>query len=187
MTGKIIFINGASSAGKSTLCQALQARLPEPFWHISIDHLRAAGLLPTARIASGEFDWHAMRPAFFEGFHRCLPALAQAGNHLLVEHIIETPQWRDRLLELLAPFDVFFVGLHCPLPLLEQRELQRGDRRIGEARADFATIHALVEYDLELDSSADVGQNAEFLIDAWRARSPNGAFGRMRKVYLAGA
>src|SRR5690606_3711206 len=38
MTGKIIFINGASSAGKSTLCQALQVQLAEPFWHVSIDH-----------------------------------------------------------------------------------------------------------------------------------------------------
>ena len=37
--GKIILLNGASSSGKSTLAQGLQARLDEPFWHLSIDHL----------------------------------------------------------------------------------------------------------------------------------------------------
>ena len=42
-----------------------------------------------ARIRSGEIDWSAMRPAVFDGFHRCLPVLAEAGNNLIVEHIIE--------------------------------------------------------------------------------------------------
>ena len=128
--GKIILINGASSSGKTTLARALQKNLAEPFWHFSIDHLREARVLPIERIKSGEFTWPAMRPAFFEGFHRSLPALAAAGNNLIVEHIVETPAWMVRLVQLLAPFEVFFVGLHCPLPELERRERARGDRRI---------------------------------------------------------
>lgn len=104
MTGKIIIINGASSAGKSTLCQALQAQLAEPFWHVSIDHFIAARMLPQRREEGGAFAWQAMRPHFFEGFHRCLPALAAAGNNLLVEHIVETAAWMERLLRLLAPY-----------------------------------------------------------------------------------
>jgi len=39
-----------------------------------------------------------------------------------VDHIIEQEQWLADLVELLAPFDVFFVGVHCPLPELERRE-----------------------------------------------------------------
>ncbi|MGA1600219.1 MAG: phosphotransferase-like protein [bacterium] len=39
--GNVILLNGASSSGKSTLAQDLQARLDEPFWHFSIDHLIA--------------------------------------------------------------------------------------------------------------------------------------------------
>jgi chloramphenicol 3-O phosphotransferase len=53
--GTIIFINGASSSGKSTIARALQARLEDPFWHISIDHLREAQVLPFDRIRSGDF------------------------------------------------------------------------------------------------------------------------------------
>ena len=73
-----------------SLSRALQKTLEEPFWHFSIDHLREARVLPMERIKSGEFVWPAMRPAFFEGFHCSLPALAAAGNNLIVEHIIET-------------------------------------------------------------------------------------------------
>ena len=75
---KIILLNGASSAGKSTLALSLQQQLPEPFLHWSFDHLRASEALPMARIRSGGLDWASMRPAVFDGFHRCLPGLAQA-------------------------------------------------------------------------------------------------------------
>ena len=119
--GKIILINGASSAGKSTLARSLQQKLPEPFLHLSFDHLRESNALPMARIRNGELDWALMRPAVFDGFHRCLPAFAKAGNNLIVDHIIEQEQWMADLVQLLAPFDVFFVGVHCPLPELERR------------------------------------------------------------------
>lgn len=182
MLGKIILLNGASSAGKSTLAQALQARLAEPFWHFSIDHLLAAKVLPMSRIDSGEFAWHGMRPQFFDGFHRCIPALAAAGNNLIVEHIVESQDWMNRLLHLFEPFDVFFVGLHCPLPELERREIERGNRRIGEARTDFETTHAFCQYDFEVQSTLPPEQNVSTIIAAWRSRqSRQGAFQQMQR------
>ena len=184
MTGRIILLNGASSSGKSTLARDLQARLDEPFWHFSIDHLNAANVLPEARIRSGEFVWSALRESFFEGFHRCLPALAEAGNNLVVEHIVETAAWRDRLLRLLARFDVFFVGVHCPLPELERRERERGDRRVGEAKVDFETTHALCTYDFEVDATAVPERNVDAVIAAWRKRTRPGAFDRMAETVM---
>lgn len=129
MPGKILHLNGASSCGKRTLAGALQASLVQPFWHVSIDHFLAAGMLPRQRIDRGEFPWRGLRPSFFEGCQRCLPALAQAGNNLIVEHIVETKVWLQRLVQLLALFDVFHVGLHRALPELERHERERADRR----------------------------------------------------------
>lgn len=178
--GRIILLNGASSAGKSTLARALQAQLDVPFWHWSIDHLIASGTLPRDRLASGEFDWKAMRPAFFDGFHRGLPVLAAAGNDLIVEHIVETAEWMRLLVALLAPLDVFYVGVRCPLPELERRELERGDRRVGSARVDEASTHGFGEYDVEVDAaSAPPEQLAADVLRAWRARPHPGAFARM--------
>ena len=179
MTGKIILLNGASSSGKSTLAQGLQSSLDEPFWHFSIDHLLAANTLPRARIDSGEFPWRDLRPHFFDGFHRCLPALATAGNNLIVEHIVETEAWMQRLLRLLRGFDVFFVGLHCPLPELERREIQRGNRRIGEARADFAITHSFGIYDFEVNSTLPVDENVKAVMTAWKTRQRPTVFEKM--------
>lgn len=186
--GKIILINGPSSVGKSTLARGLQAKLEEPFWHYSFDHLRVAdaNVLPMARIRSKEFDWAALRPAVFEGFHRSLAAFAGAGNNLIVDHIVETQAWMDRLVDLLAAFDVFFIGLHCPLPELERREAARGNRRMGEARADFAVVHNHCQYDLELTSTRPVEQLVDATLSAWKKRTMPSAFqqmaGRRRQV-----
>ena len=176
MPGKIIFLNGASSAGKSTLARALQAVLPEPFWHISIDHLITANILPQERIQTGEFPWRDLRPAFFEGFHRCLPALAEAGNHLIVEHILETEAWRMRLQELLAPFDLFSVGLLCPLPELERRARTRSAGKVEESRQDFLLTPQFGPYDLELDATLPTDQNAAVLLAAWQERTQPSRF-----------
>jgi chloramphenicol 3-O phosphotransferase len=83
------------------------------------------------------------------------------------------------LVQLLAPFDVFFVGVHCPLPELERRERHRGDRRIGEARRDFHAVHHLTAYDLDIDSTQPNEGNVEMLIMAWQSRSRPTAFERM--------
>ncbi len=177
--GKIILINGTSSSGKSTLARALQEKLEEPFWHFSFDHLRESNALPMARIESGEIEWSVMRPAVFDGFHRCLPALAEAGNNLIVDHIIENEGWMSDLVKLLSAFDVFFVGVHCPLPELERRERERGNRRIGEARMDYQVVHGFAEYDLEMDSTQPNQKNVDTLIDAWKSRHRPTAFERI--------
>lgn len=132
-----------------------------------------------SRIQSGDFSWAAMRPAFFEGFHRCLPALAEAGNNLIVEHIVETEAWMYRLVHLLAPFDVFFVGIHCPLPELERREIARGDRRIGEARQDYEITHTFGIYDIEISSTEPLEQNVDRVISGWKTRKSPSAFDKM--------
>lgn len=168
----VIFLHGASSAGKSTLARAIRDRSEVPFWHYSIDHLRDSGVLPSERIARGDFAWREMRAAFFEGFHRSIGAFADAGNNLIVEHILDTPGWRATLAEVLALHDVLFVGLHVPLEELNRREIARGDRPVGMAAADHESVHKGLRYDLEVDTSLDAAANAERVLEAWRAPRP---------------
>ena len=185
--GRIIFLNGASSSGKTTLAKALQSQLPLPFWHYSIDHFRGDDILPMARIRSGEFPWPGLRQAFFDGFHASIPALVGAGNNMLLEHIVEDEMWLKRLVRLLAGLDVFFVGLHCSLPELEKRERARGDRPMGDARADFSKVHTHCVYDLELDSNSGLAENVTTVCNAWTERSSPSAFERLYLKHFGSA
>ena len=105
--------------------------------------------------------------------------MAGAGNNLIIEHIVETKEWMQLLLELLEPFDVFFVGVHCPTLELERREKARGNRPVGDAQKDFETVHTFGIYDLEIDSTQDLDANIERVIGAWKARKHPSAFRKM--------
>jgi chloramphenicol 3-O phosphotransferase len=173
--GRIIFLNGASSSGKSTLAKALQDALDEPFLHVSSDHLVAAGVLPRRRDDGGPFDWwHQVRPRFFAGFHRCIQALAVAGNDLIVDHVIEFPAWRRDLAGLLAGLDVYLIGVHCGVEEIDRRERERANRRIGEGRTHVTIdgIHTFGPYDLEVDTTAGISRElVASILQAWRHRT----------------
>jgi len=163
--GWIILLNGTSSAGKSTLAQALRTKLEPQFCYYSSDQLADAGfrqLEPTVR-------W-AERQRFFDGFHRSIPAFAGVGIDLLVEHIVEEQSWADDLAKLLAPFDTFWVGVHAPLAELERRERVRSDREIGEAAYHLKT-HSFCRYDVEIDSRQPLPQNVNTIVEAWIRRT----------------
>ena len=137
-------------------------------------------MLPrVARNASeGIWAWRTIRPRFFKAFHSCIVAFASAGNDLIVEHVIEHQSWYDDIVQLLIPFEVFYVGIHCPMPELERRERERGDRTIGEGRSHIEDgIHTWGPYDFELDSSAQsVKDSAKIVIKAYYNRDAKSAF-----------
>ncbi|WP_319533258.1 hypothetical protein [uncultured Cohaesibacter sp.] len=103
-----------------------------------------------------------------------LAAYARAGNHLILEHILEGEGWFDELVTLFAPFDVLFIGLHCPPDVLEAREEARGDRPIGSALADYHNIHKSLRYDLELDALDPLADNVEKVIATWQEQMTRG-------------
>jgi chloramphenicol 3-O phosphotransferase len=179
-SARIILLHGASSAGKSTLARQIQRALDEPFLQLSSDHV-ALGL-PERRDPDGPFLWWGhMRPRFFTGFHHSIVAYASAGNDHLIDHIIETAAWGVELRELLRPFDVFLVGVHCELGELERRERERGDRWIGEGRSHVVDddVHGFGPYDLDIDTTGhDPAQLTAEVLRAWRARGSSRALDR---------
>ena len=168
-SGRIIFVNGTSSAGKSTLAKALRETLSEPFPYYASDQLADAGFRTIRRTRHGSTP--SEREKFFDGFHRSIAAFAEAGNDLIVEHIVETQAWADQLNALLVHLDVFWVGVHAPMAEIERRERERGDRSIGEARYHLKT-HSFCRYDLDVDTTEPIGELASRVAKAWLLRRP---------------
>jgi len=101
---------------------------------------------------------------------------AGSGNDLIVEHILDTPGWQAELQVLLAAHDVLFVGLHTPLPALQQREAARGDRVRGSAAQDFHSVHAGLTYDITLDGTASISDSARHVLAALQDPLPRSGF-----------
>ncbi|MEP3636769.1 MAG: AAA family ATPase [Paracoccaceae bacterium] len=169
MKGQVILLHGPSSVGKTTLAHVLQEKLNQPYWHISIDHLRDGGIIPMHRYQSGEFNWRQDRRQIFTAFHATLVSCANSGVNTIAEHIIDTAGWIDELVELFQDIDVYFVGMSCNLETLVQREHARADRPIGSAQQDFANVHKNRKYDLELDGTDRPNTNADAIIKGLRS------------------
>lgn len=162
--GRIILLNGTSSAGKTTLAKALRPSLEPQFHYYASDQLADQGFRPLDKQV--HYQW---RRAFFDGFHRSIPAFASVGIDLLVEHIVEEQSWANDLETLLAPFDVFWVGVHAPITEIERRERLRGDRQIGEGLYHMKT-NGFCRYDVEVNTMEPIELNVEKIVGAWKNR-----------------
>lgn len=152
-TGKIIFLNGVSSSGKSSIAERLLVALPDVFFHMGVD---AFGAMRSVE-RTHELAQDALKDTLRRtraGFHRAVAGMASAGNNVVVDYVLSEP-WRLRdCLEVLEPFDVYFVGVYCSPEELVRREVERGDRPEGLAIAQVETVHAHGMYDLEVDTAA---------------------------------
>ncbi|MFC3578222.1 chloramphenicol phosphotransferase CPT family protein [Streptomyces yaanensis] len=147
--GLIVFLNGTSSAGKSSIAAELLRIVDEPWFHMPVDAFHAMRSGP--ELPSDELK--AMLRRTWRGYHRAVAGMAAAGNNVVVDHVL-SERWRLRdCLELFPAQDVVLVGVRCPREELERRERARGDRPLGLAARQIEVVHAHGVYDLELDTS----------------------------------
>ncbi|MEU8578902.1 chloramphenicol phosphotransferase CPT family protein [Streptomyces asoensis] len=180
--GRIIFLNGTSSSGKSSIARELLDILDDGvFFHLAVDAFNA--MRSKRELGAAELDVALRRTRM--GFHRSIAAMADAGNDLVVDHVLSEP-WR--LLDCLAvlrPEDVLFVGVHCPREELNRRESARGDRPPGLAAHQYDLVHRHGDYDLECDTSTASPRECAQQIKEFLLRRPSPtAFSRLRRRYL---
>jgi chloramphenicol 3-O phosphotransferase len=149
-TPTIILLNGASSAGKTSLCKQLQVVLDEPYLHLQEDvfvfntyHER------WTRPGPGERIFAMTMLAYYRSIRACV----SAGHNVLVDTGFYSADLVQRFVQELHDLPIWLIGVHCALPELERREQARGDRQAGIAREQFLTIHTYVLYDVEVDTS----------------------------------
>jgi chloramphenicol 3-O phosphotransferase len=146
--GLIIFLNGTSSSGKSSIAKALLTVLDEPCFHLPVAAFHA--MRSKQEVTPAELAVVLKRT--WMGFHRAVAGMAAAGNLVIVDHIF-SEEWRlQDCLSLFDPTNVVLVGVRCELPELERREQVRGDRPAGLAARQFELVHKHGVYDVECDS-----------------------------------
>jgi chloramphenicol 3-O phosphotransferase len=111
----------------------------------------------------------------FSGMHHAIAAAASRGNNVVADHVFVEKAWVDECANLFANMNAYLIGIHCPLGVLEQRERDRKDRTLGQARAQYEVIHKYTKYDLKVDTSLlSPKECAEKVIE--RLKSPPMAF-----------
>lgn len=202
--GRIVLLNGSSSAGKTTLARALQVVRREPWFHLALDQFRD-GMPPAYRglnspegtpgarglnvvpvdqdgdrvtaIRFGDVGQRMLR-----GMHRAVAAFARAGNDVVVDDLFLAPGTLDDYLEALEGLEVLFVGVRASLDVVNRRETERVGRFPGTATSHFGSVHAHGLYDLEVDTGAESPRAcAETISRRLDAPEPFAAFRALRE------
>lgn len=187
-TGRVIVLNGPSSAGKSTFCKALQKTLDEYWWHVQMDTfttMQPTWVMPEP--APGErphpsWDHDTRLAGFLSGWYQCIRALALTGNNVIADAGFLKTEWLLEQIDALEGVTSLYVGVYCPLEEVERRELARGDRQPGYSRSQYDVVHNHGPYDVEVDTSIlGPEEVAQVIKEALAAPPYPTAFSRIRE------
>lgn len=203
--GSIIFLNGSSSSGKTTLALALQSILTEPFLHVALDQFRDgmpaayrglnsppgtcghAGLnvVPMHRdgLSFTDIQFGPMGLTMLKGMRRAIAALAKAGNNVIIDDIIMRPEFLTDYVLVMQSFDVLFVAVCCPLEEINRREAVRPGRFPGTALGHFEAVHAHGMYDVQVDTlHQSPTECALQVLQRWQDREHPSAFKKLTEL-----
>jgi chloramphenicol 3-O phosphotransferase len=196
--GRILVLNGTSSAGKTTLANALHQALPDEYEVGGLDLTLKA--LPSELFVITDDRDHAPVDGWLVplqgGVQLTLPTLgsaalnvldrmyasfgarADAGANLIVDDVL----WHPRALAMatahFADRDAWLVGVYCPTDVAVEREKRRGDRAAGGAALFAEAVHRHGVYDITVDAA--VLTPAQQVIAAMADAPGPTAFRRMR-------
>ncbi|WP_414665140.1 chloramphenicol phosphotransferase CPT family protein [Horticoccus sp. 23ND18S-11] len=163
MKSAVIVLNGASSAGKTSIARAIQRLSKSPVLYASLDNFTDMFHWPAIGDLDVQRECHRVGVS---NFHATLPILASSGFAVVVDHVFEQHAWFEATRNALSAKKTYFVGVHCPLDVLVDREKARGDRRVGLSRWQFDRVHVQKPYDLEVDTSKQSSEScASAVID----------------------
>ena len=194
--GRIILLNGSSSAGKTTLAHTLQQLLPEPWQHVALDQFRdgmsgryrglnspdgsdgARGLNVVPVMQDGtavtDIQFGDVGERTLRGMRRAAAAFAAAGNNVIIDDLLFQPAYLDDYVQVLAPFDVYFIGVRASIEVVQAREAKRPGRFPGTAISHFDRVHAHgLAYDLEVNTSEMSPRRCAELVIARIAKPPH--------------
>ncbi len=186
----IILLNGASSAGKSSIAKELQLIFDDLFLGMGCDKFMS--MVPsthqhveTTAIEMwnweqgfdnrGEFLTLNVGPrgkTYILTMYECIGLMAERGFNVIVDDVCLDASLLKQVAAKLSPFDVYFIGITCQLPILEERELLRGNRIIGSARGQHNVVHSCYEYDLTIDTSKTSTRDCALQIKTFIEKNP---------------
>ncbi|SCY71895.1 adenylylsulfate kinase [Lachnospiraceae bacterium XBB2008] len=150
--GKIIFLNGVTSSGKTTIVDALQARRDVFFYVVANDLFQEM----VGEQYLEEDYWKYLSEVIIMMYHTA-KLYSDMGKNVLIDGILverdEIKPHYIRLLEIMKDNPLDIVEVYCPLDICRQRNIERGDRYESQSDEQAALMNPDISYRLRVDTS----------------------------------
>ena len=149
--GRIIYLNGVTSSGKTSIVEALQARRDVFFYAVANDLFQEM----IGEDYLKEDYWKYLGEVIIMMYHTA-KLFSDMGKNVIVDSILVerdgiSPHY-DRMKEILRDNPLDIVEVYCPLDLCRQRNLDRGDRYETQADEQAKLMAADIQYSLRVDT-----------------------------------
>lgn len=164
--GRIIFLNGVTSSGKTSIVDALQ-EYEAPFFYVVANDLFEQ--MVGERFLRQNY-WKHLSEVIMMMYHTA-KLYSDMGKHVLIDGILVereqlAPHWQQ-LRQILKDNPLDVVEVYCPLEICRQRNLARGDRYENQSQEQADLMAKDIVYSLRVDTSLNTPREcAEQIVNA---------------------
>ena len=165
--GRIIFLNGVTSAGKTSIVEALQERDDIFFYVVANDLFQE--MIGDKYLR--ENYWKYLSEVIIMMYHAA-KLYSDMGKNILIDGILVereeiTPHYQQ-LLEILKNNPLDLVEVYCPLDVCRKRNIMRGDRYESQSDEQHELMAKNIEYTLRVDTSLfSADECADRIVKKW--------------------
>ncbi len=182
--GNIIILNGVSSSGKTTISKALQKGIDEHYFWVAND-----SFCEMCSETHWRQDWVVAINLALKALAYSVKQMSDLGINIIVDQVFLNNESQNRILHefvtILYNYPILFVRVDSSLEDLRKREVERGNRRIGQAESQLDIVHNHELYDIVINTSTTgLDENIELLKSAILNISDSTAFKMLYKKFL---
>ena len=150
--GRIIFLNGVTSAGKTSIVEALQERDDIFFYVVANDLFQEMVGEKFLR----ENYWKYLSDVIIMMYHTA-KLFSDHGRNIIIDGIlVERPEITPhygQLKEILKDNPLDIVEVYCPLDICKRRNIERGDRYETQSEEQSMLMAKNISYSMKVDTS----------------------------------
>ncbi|MBP5416555.1 MAG: AAA family ATPase [Clostridiales bacterium] len=150
--GKIIFLNGVTSSGKTSIVDALQSRRDVFFYVVANDLFQEM----VGEQYLQEDYWKYLSEVIIMMYHTA-KLYSDMGKNVLIDGILverdEIKPHYQKLMEIMKDSPLSIVEVYCPLDICKQRNIERGDRYESQSEEQAQLMSQDIQYSLTVDTS----------------------------------
>ena len=149
--GQIIFLNGVTSSGKTSIVEAIQNRDDVFFYVVANDLFQEMD----GEKYLQENYWKYLSDVIILMYHTA-KLYSDMGKNVLIDGILvereEIAPHYQQLLTILKDNPLDVVEVYCPLELCRERNIARGDRYETQSEEQAALMAKNISYSLRVDT-----------------------------------
>ncbi len=149
--GRILFLNGVTSSGKTSIVEALQARKDVFFYVVANDLFQE--MIGEEYLKDNY--WKYLGEVIIMMYHTA-KLFSDMGKNVLIDGILVeregvAPHY-ERLLSILKDNPLDVVEVYCPPEICRERNIARGDRYESQSDEQAALMAPDIRYSLRVDT-----------------------------------